>query len=135
MTRCALLLPGDYAAFHGHREEFFAARPLLSRSRYATKAELLTQFFLHDGRPIDERTEAGLDEHNLALQRLLQGRFEEMRKQYALAERLGRILGIESRIRIDETRRLDETGYSFRLWKQDIREAARWAKSWTIACA
>lgn len=35
---------------------------------------------------------------------------------------------IESRIRIDETRRLDESGYSFRLWKQDIREAAEYLK-------
>lgn len=159
-----LLLLGDYAAFHGHREAFFAARPLLSRSRYAAKAELLAQFFLHDGKPIDERTEVGLDAHDLALQRLLQGRFEEalhlfpcaflyiavgselhdrgdypsalrylehghelaaqedaahlmfrsrlllgncycnmlrfeeMRKQYALAERLGRILGEEESV-------------------------------------
>lgn len=35
---------------------------------------------------------------------------------------------IESRIRIDETRRLDESGYSFRLWKQDIRETAQYLK-------
>ena len=31
---------------------------------------------------------------------------------------------VESCIRIEETARLDENGYSFRLWREDIREAA-----------
>lgn len=35
---------------------------------------------------------------------------------------------IESRIRITEASRLDENGYSFRLWKEDICEAARYLK-------
>lgn len=35
---------------------------------------------------------------------------------------------VESGIRIQEERRLDENGYSFRLWRNDIREAARYLK-------
>lgn len=35
---------------------------------------------------------------------------------------------VESRIRISEEKRLDETGYSFRLWREDIREAAHYLK-------
>ena len=32
---------------------------------------------------------------------------------------------VESRIRVHEEKRLDENGYSFRLWREDIREAAQ----------
>lgn len=35
---------------------------------------------------------------------------------------------VESRIRITETSRLDENGYSFRLWREDIREAAHYLR-------
>ena len=35
---------------------------------------------------------------------------------------------VESCIRIEETARLDENGYSFRLWREDIREAAQYLR-------
>lgn len=35
---------------------------------------------------------------------------------------------VESRIRITETSRLDESGYSLRLWREDIREAAQYLR-------
>ena len=35
---------------------------------------------------------------------------------------------VESRIRIHEEKRLDENGYSFRLWREDIREAAHYLR-------
>lgn len=81
----ALLLLGDYAGLGGCREEFLAVRALLSRSQYAAKAELLSQFLLPDGKPLDERMEVGLDERDLALQRLLQGRFEEALRLFPCA--------------------------------------------------
>lgn len=35
---------------------------------------------------------------------------------------------VESRIRVHEEKRLDENGYSFRLWREDIREAAQYLR-------
>ena len=35
---------------------------------------------------------------------------------------------VESRIRVHEEKRLDENGYSFRLWREDIREAAHYLR-------
>ena len=35
---------------------------------------------------------------------------------------------VESRIRVEEAARLDENGYSFRLWCEDIREAAQYLR-------
>lgn len=81
----ALLLRGDYTALRARLEEFSAARELLSRSRYAAKAELLAQLFRPGGKPLNERLEIGLDEHALAIQRLLQGRFEDALRLFPCA--------------------------------------------------
>lgn len=77
-----LLFAGDYAAFAASAPELAPSIRLLSRTPHAARAALIEQFLQSDPKPIDERLSVGLDEHSLALQRLLQGRFDDALRLY-----------------------------------------------------
>ena len=76
------LFLGDTPGMYALEERFEAARPLLSRSRYAAQAALLHEALQPVGKPLPAALEIGLDERLLAYQRILQGRYDEALRLY-----------------------------------------------------
>ena len=77
-----LLFLGDSERMYALEEELEAARPLLSRSRYAAQADLLHEALQPMGTPLPAALESGLDERMLSFQRILQGRYDEAVRLY-----------------------------------------------------
>ena len=76
------LFLGDTPGMYALEERFEAARPLLSRSRYAAQAALLHEALQPVGKPLPAALEIGLDERLLAYQRILQNRYDEALRLY-----------------------------------------------------
>ena len=77
-----LLFLGDTPRLYALEEAFEAARPLLSRSRYAAQADLLHEALQPMGKPLPAALESGLDERLLAYQRILQEHYDEALRLY-----------------------------------------------------